>query len=256
MAKVENVEAEEKKRRQRSPNYPAASLRDAVERVRKLYETDGKAGAPPNLAVVHIGFASAHGQALAVLAALKKFGLVETANGRIVPTQRAIEIINLPESDPRRIQALKDAALSPLIYADLIQKHRDTGFPSDDVLESELVTYGGFNKNTVSRFVRDFRDTLDFAGLSDLSELKSETEEKSGMAESEKVAPRKPEVPFPSSISLLGEKEKVSVNSWTLSPQVNAELRINGDVTAEDLELLRDYVEITIKALGRKAKQG
>ena len=53
----------------------------------------------------------------------------------------------------------------------------------------------------------------------------------------------------------LLEKGKVSVNTWTLSPQTSAELRINGEVSAEDLELLRDYVEITIKALNRKKKQ-
>jgi hypothetical protein len=44
------------------------------------------------------------------------------------------------------------------------------------------------------------------------------------------------------------------MNSWTLSPQVTAELRISGEVSAEDLDLLRDYVEITIKALTRKGK--
>jgi hypothetical protein len=166
----------DKKPRHRSPNYPAVGLREAVERVKKLYERDGKAGAPSNLAAVHIGFESAHGQAMTYLAALKKFGLVDMSNNRVVPTQRAIEILNLPENDPRRIKALKDAALSPSIYMELIEQHRDTGFPADDVLQSELVTYKSFNPNSVERFVRDFKETLDFAGLSDLSQLKLERE--------------------------------------------------------------------------------
>ena len=37
-----------------------------------------------------------------------------------------------------------------------------------------------------------------------------------------------------------------------MSGDVKASLNIDGDPQAEDLELLRDYVEITIKALKRK----
>ena len=46
----------------------------------------------------------------------------------------------------------------------------------------------------------------------------------------------------------------VLMNAWVLSPRASAELRLHGELTHEDLELLRDYVEITIKALGRKAE--
>ena len=96
-----------KKERQRSPNYPAVGLREAVERVRKLYEKDGKAGAPPEIAAKHIGYSSAHGQAMSVLANIKKFGLVSDTGGRLAPTQAALEIINLPDSDVRRQKALQ-----------------------------------------------------------------------------------------------------------------------------------------------------
>jgi len=38
----------------------------------------------------------------------------------------------------------------------LIEQHRQTGFPTDDVLKSELVTYKAFNPNSVAGFVKDF----------------------------------------------------------------------------------------------------
>ena len=38
-------------------------------------------------------------------------------------------------------------------------------------MESELVTYKDFNPNAVGGFVKDFKDTLEFAGLSDLAVL-------------------------------------------------------------------------------------
>ena len=161
----------EKKRRHRSPNYPAVGLREAIDRVRKFMTVDGRAGATPEIAAKHIGYASAHGQAYSVLAALKKFGLAEDKDGRIVPTQRAIEIISLPENDLRRTKAIRDAALLPSVYVELIEQYRKTGLPSDETLEGELKAYRGFNPNAVKEFLKGFRETLEFAGLSDLDAL-------------------------------------------------------------------------------------
>jgi hypothetical protein len=165
----------EKKKRQRSPNYPAVGLKEAIDRLKLFMREDGRAGAAPAIAAKHIGFATAHGQAYSVLAALKKFGLVEDKDGRIVPTQRGAEINSLPESDPRRLKAIREAAVSPSIYAELIEQHKDTGLPGDDTLTGELIAYKGFNPNGVKEFLKGFKETLDFAGLTDLSVLGSDS---------------------------------------------------------------------------------
>ncbi len=164
----------EKKKRHRSPNYPAIGLKEAIDRVKQFMSVDGRAGAAPALAAKHIGFSSAHGQAYSVLAALKKFGLVEEKDGRIVPTQRAIEINSLPETDERRKRAIGGAAMSPPLYAELIEQYRTTGLPADDTLAGELEAYKGFNPNGVKEFLKGFKETLEFAGLSDFSVLGSE----------------------------------------------------------------------------------
>jgi len=170
----------EKKARQRSPNYPTVGLQDALERVRRLFNEDGRASVPTEIAAKHIGYAAAHGQAYSVLSALKKFGLLEENKGRVALSQRAIELLNLPTTDSRRIQALKDAALSPPIYRELVETHAQTGLPGDEALEAELVTYKNFNPKAVAGFVRDFRATLEFAGLSDFSVLGSVKQEEEG----------------------------------------------------------------------------
>ena len=167
--------AEEKKKRQRSPNYPSVGLKEAIERTEAFMKVNGKAGAAPEIAARHIGFASAHGLAMSVLAALKKFGLMEDKDGRIAPTQRAIEIVSLPKTDERRLKAIREAAVLPQIYADLIEQYRATGLPHDDTLEGELKAYKGFNPNAVKDFLKGFRETLDFAGLSDFTVLSSES---------------------------------------------------------------------------------
>ncbi len=169
--------------RHRSPSYPTVGLREAVERLRKLYEKDGKAGAPAALAAIHIGFGKAHGQALSVLAALKKFGLIAASGGRFAPSQRGLEILNLQADDPRRLRALQEAMLLPAIYRELIERHRETGWPADDVLASELVTYRQFNPKSVDRFVSELRDSLEFSGLSSGTTLESEQETDSTMTE-------------------------------------------------------------------------
>jgi len=47
---------------------------------------------------------------------------------------------------------------------------------------------------------------------------------------------------------------KARTYSFPLSQDARADLNITGDITTDDLDTLRDYVEITIKALSRKAK--
>lgn len=163
----------DKKKRTRSPNYPAVGLKGALDRTRKFYELDGKAGAPIETAARHIGYSAAHGEALSMLAALKSFGLLEDKAGRVAPTQRAIELLHLPEQDPRRLEALRAAALAPAIYKQLIQQYKETGLPSDDTLKAELVAYKGFNPSAVGNFISGFRETLKFSGLSDFSVLGS-----------------------------------------------------------------------------------
>jgi hypothetical protein len=170
------LNAGDKAKRHRSPSYPTIGLRESVERLQKFYKVDGKAGAPPEVAVKHMGYSTAHGQAMSALSALKKFELVAESNGRVVPTQRALEILNLQDGDPRRIQALKDAAVAPPIYHQLIAENQN-GLPGDEALESELVTYKNFNPNAVRDFVKDFRESLDFAGISDISVLGLDLEE-------------------------------------------------------------------------------
>lgn len=170
------IKPTDKPKRHRSPNYPAAGLKESVERTAAYMTKNNMAATLPESAVKGIGFSSGHGSAMSVLAALKKFGLMEEKNGRVGPTQRAAEIINLPKTDERRLRAIKDAALMPPLYRELIEQYRDTGIPQDDGLIGELTTYKGFSTNAAKEFLKAFRETLDFAGLSDVSVLGSESE--------------------------------------------------------------------------------
>jgi hypothetical protein len=169
---VKKGRREEEQARHRSPNYPAVGLREAVDRVRSLVAKDGKAGAKLEFAAKHIGFSGAHGTARAVLSALRKFGLTADQNGRIVPTQLAMDILHFPPNHERSITAKKTAATSPFIYQKLLEQLGQSGeLPSPESLRAELVTDFGFNPKAVDAFVNDFLDSLAFAGLIDQNQL-------------------------------------------------------------------------------------
>ena len=155
----------DKKKRHRSPNYPAEGLEAAINRVRKLYGEDHEAGSSVASAAIHIGFTKAHGEAQSVLAGLKKFGLVEMRGDRVFVTKRAVSILFFP-NDERGKRALQEATLLPQIYRELVNDYKETGLPSDQTLRAELIADRGFNPNAVDAFLKDFRASLAYAGIS------------------------------------------------------------------------------------------
>jgi len=170
--------ADQKKPRHRSPNYPAENLEAAVRRVQKLWDQDREAGSTVETAASHMGFNKAHGDAMSVLAGLKKFGLVEMRNDRVYVTKRAINILLFPESE-RGQAALKEAVLLPQIYRELFNRFKGTGLPSDKTLRAELIADSGFNPKAVDTFLKDFRKSLEYAGISPETALNSSVSEQS-----------------------------------------------------------------------------
>jgi hypothetical protein len=146
--------------RHRSPNYPGISLKAAVEKITVWYKADGLVTSPTEAAMKHM-----KGDYGRVTSALKSFGLVVEDNDRIKLSQRGIDIVARTPDDSKRKQALKDAALSPTIYRDLVKEYPG-GLPSDTTLQSELIAGRRFNPKSVNDFIVDFKATLEFAGIS------------------------------------------------------------------------------------------
>lgn len=267
-AKPPEADQKDKKPRHRSPNYPAIGLRSAVDRITAIYEANSLAPCLRDAAFRHIGFERAHGEAARVLSALKSFGLIEEADGRVKLAQRGIDIVARDDADQLRVRALWDAATSPEIYRELLSQYKNSGLPSDTALRSELIAVKRFNPNAVGDFIREFRDTLEFAGLSDIRLIDWSLEHEEVTPEPEnrpqKGAPlHLPPPPDRTSEKTLAEKaaERVMQTrtrsySWALSGELTAKLDLVGaPQSEEDLEALRDYVDITIKALGRSMKK-
>ena len=242
----------QQKKKHRSPGYPGVGLRAAIEHVRNLYLKDGIAGAPLEFAAQHIGFRTPYGQALSAVAAIKKFALGYVVGDRLVPSERAVEIISLKEEDPRRIEALQKSALHPPIYRELVERYRDSGLPPDTVLHDELVERG-FNPGATRVFIRDFKDTLKFAGImsNGALQLKAELQSMPGREEMHAQTMSREE--------LLGVLQNMRDGSTvsrryaldiSIARKLKAELVITGEgLRRDDLEPLKKQLERLLENL-------
>ncbi|WP_422374032.1 hypothetical protein [Roseibium sp.] len=153
--------------RVRSPAYPALSLPDAVEMVRKVYELQQTTPEPRSVVIRHMGYTSENGRALKALSALIKYGFLDKASEsglRVSP--RAIAIL-FPDPDhpDAKHKALFDAAREPSLFNEFFDRWENR--PSLESLKAYLVKKG-FNLNSVENVARAFYETYDL--VSDLGD--------------------------------------------------------------------------------------
>lgn len=168
--KIIMAKAEEKKVRKkthRSPNFPAVSLKKAVELTGQLYGEYKKHEIPVNL--VHKAWDYAeHGSAgNRCIAAIKSFGLIEViGSGKTRKIKVSENGHRIHGNAPDIKEILKKAALLPLLHAEL-WNHFNANIPNDDLLKNYLLWehQPAFNEQSVSGFISEFRDTISYAKL-------------------------------------------------------------------------------------------
>ena len=126
---------DQKKSKDRSPNYPGIDLASALEKAAILREREGKHFAYVETVFGHWGYAIKSSGGRTALSALKKFGLIdENKTARLAPDgelTRQIKLSDLAlrilldndEESPERIQALQEAALNPSIHRKLWDRY-------------------------------------------------------------------------------------------------------------------------------------
>jgi hypothetical protein len=189
-----------------------------------------------------MGFEKEHGEASRFMAALKSFGLIDEFDDRIKLAQRGIDIVARAEGDPQRTRALQDAAISPGVYREIIREYQDSGLPSDIALRSDLIAIKRFNPNVVDGFIADFRDTLEFSGLSDLSVLDLE--------EGDENVPDTKEAETPTTVSKMFVRELQKGSSPGDAPVKVGEKMRNAPILTQTLviSIPRDFkVDIGVR---------
>lgn len=147
----------------RSPSFPAIDLGDAVERARALYEAERRNAARPEIVVTHWGYSPKSSGGLQTIAALRAYGLLE-GEGTARLTDRAMRLVLDDPGSPERTRMVREAALAPPVHARLWERY-GADLPSDKNLRSFLILELGFNEGSVDLCLRNYRETLSFAGL-------------------------------------------------------------------------------------------
>lgn len=188
----------------RSPKYPSMSLGDAIGRVRKIYEAEHTHTAEREVIAKDLGYGGPNGASLAVIGALNRYGLLEVDkdNEGLHVSGSAVSILELPEGEPERVEAIEKAAFAPQLFAELRDNFRDQ-LPSDHNLRNYLIKKN-FLPKAADNVIRVYRDTLELVSQ-EKSAYNAENNTDEG---SESVIPE----PVPSTPA----RREVSPSSYTL----------------------------------------
>ena len=146
--------------RTRSPAYPAIPLGEAIEYAQRIFNGDHRHNIPRDVAARHMGYKSLHGAAAAALSAVGKYGLLETTAGNVKVSDLAMDILVEPKDSEKRRAALRNAAVSPKLFAALQDQFGVDRLPSDEALRAHLLKEN-FNPTAVGDVIRSYRETME-----------------------------------------------------------------------------------------------
>jgi hypothetical protein len=151
--------------RPKSPAAPSTSLKEAVEKLKILYEKEKRGPIDKDTAMLALGYSAKSGAGLRMLATLGQYGLIERQGiGHIRVTDLGMDII-LPSDNQHELEALRQASRQPDIFVELLERYSDSeGLPSDNALISYLIkrTPIPFGDSSARGLAKAFRETLEF----------------------------------------------------------------------------------------------
>jgi hypothetical protein len=226
---------------QRSPNCPQISFSEAIEKGRKVYEKEHTHPAAKLVIAADLGYSSINGRSLSMVGALRQYGVLEGSGEAMRVSDDAVAYYELEDGTEKRA-AIERMAFKPALFSEMRQQFGTTT-PSEANLKHWLIKKE-FLPKAATDLIRVYKANLDLvtgeeSGYSDVVETKSEVATMSSIANT--LPPK----------TIPG----VQTYAFALSPDARAELSLKGTITAEDLDLLRDHIELTIKALARTAKR-
>ena len=180
----------------RSPSYPAVDLSRALELAEMAYASARQHPVDPEAVFSAWGMKLRSSRALVTIAALKKFGLLESmpqrgpGSGKVRVTDLALNIMHDDrEGSSERADRIRQAALRPSIH-DELWKHYSGDLPDNQTLRFHLLRERGFTEFGANEFISQFRRTIAFAGLRPDNGQSEENGDKVGPDEGDPMTPQ------------------------------------------------------------------
>jgi hypothetical protein len=222
----------------RSPNYPMLSLRDAIDKAKLIYQHEKRNFTTAEVIQRDIGYSEGTGPAGRAVSSLKQYGLLDERNGAYGLSDKGFLFTYIDENSPERVAALREAALKPMIFKELVNTY-PSGLPSDATLKAYLVGKKSFNPSAVENFIRIFKETITLAKALRGEYTPDRPSEDLGGGNT--VEPQTTAQPATGRAA-----QNVHVFTWSLSMprNVRAELRLSGEqLRKEDVSRLKKQIE-------------
>lgn len=222
----------------RSPNCPQISFEEAAQKGRRVYEKEHTHPAPKAAVAADLGYSGINGRSLSMIGALRQYGILEGNSEALRITEDAVAYYELEEG-PERTDAMIRMIFNPPFFDSLKQQFADS-LPSESTLKHHLIKEG-FLPKAAEGIIQVYRANIALAG--DTSKRHFGHDEP---LEVTSVTPQLSAPPAPKAESGLMSF------SFPLSLDCKADLQIRGTISADELEMLRDQIDLTIRALNRK----
>jgi len=147
--------------RKKSPRAPTIPLDEAIERVLKAYDKERLHPAPTDVVAQNLGYKGASsGSALAAMASLRYYGLLERPSDGLLAVTKDVEALKFAPDESLKRSLILGFLRRPALFAELLEKY-SSGLPSDANLKYDLIQRG-FLPATASDVVSVFRRSVDF----------------------------------------------------------------------------------------------
>lgn len=233
-------------KKMRSPQYPAIGMREAIEKIGKVYEQAKRAPVSERSAVSAMGYGALSGSARVVLSALRKYGLLDDQGSNVRVSDLALRILVHPEGSAERGAAIREAAFKPELIKELAPEY---GPATDEMLRPLLIVEKKFSDAGADQFISAFRETLALVARLDSGYDPGMTTPAPAPSTGVAAAPAgMNRLPQPSQPQGQGR-----LYSWPLDDDTTAEVRIVGSQVSRDhLDALIEYLEVAKKRLSER----
>jgi hypothetical protein len=181
-----DTQDDSKRKRTRSPEHPFINLEAALKRAKQFYAVEARNAASLNVAMKHWDYEPKSSGGLQTAATLISFGLLKDegtgTKRKLQLSQLAIRILLDARPDSAERAALvKQVALTPKIHKQLWTKW-GASLPSDAQIRHTLLTdwEPPFNDNSVDGFIKEYKDTINFAKLTESDQVSLKNGESDG----------------------------------------------------------------------------
>jgi hypothetical protein len=142
----------------RSPNYPGHSLKEAIDRIRVIYESQRQYPSTRETFARLLGYKGISGTSITVLSSLTKYGLMEGSGENLRVSDIGQDLALHREGDEEFARAVQEAAFRPAFFRELHDQYPD-GLPSEHALNAFLKKRG-FSDSAIVDAVKSYTETM------------------------------------------------------------------------------------------------